>query len=96
MADMVYDTKLKEEKQKTAVSSGIRFCQGTLIGLGAVLPGISGGVFVCSLRCLPDYYGDSLSSSAINQKTLPHTSSADFGRRLRFCHSSEIVGISVG
>ena len=44
MADMVYDTKLKEEKQKTAVSSGIRFLQGTLIGLGAVLPGISGGV----------------------------------------------------
>lgn len=44
MADMVYNTKLKEEKQKTAVSSGIRFLQGTLIGLGAVLPGISGGV----------------------------------------------------
>ena len=28
MADMVYNTKLKEEKQKTAVSSGIRFCRG--------------------------------------------------------------------
>lgn len=92
MADMVYNTKLKEEKQKTAVSSGIRFLPGDTDRFGGSFAGDFRRGFVCSLRCLPDYYGDSLSSSAINQKTLPHTSSADFGRRLRFVIVAKLLG----
>lgn len=36
--------------------------QGALIGLGAVLPGISGGVFKCSVRSLSTDHGAAVGS----------------------------------
>lgn len=96
MDDRVCETKsAATERINLPKIAGLRFLQGALIGLGAVLPGISGGV-LCVVFGVYKTVMELFSHGPDIKKTVSYSHSADFRRKLRFCRCGQNAGIFAG